>query len=165
MAGQSAQIWQAFLWGIPHQQRVGADCCSLLLQVRNCRIARIPTFNSYTKPNHNSIEPPFTAFLLSFLYIYYLSPSTSNLVVYVGRQNQKGSNPNEVNRGVTQIMSHPNYTRSTNDNDMCLLKLSSPVTFTNYIRPVCLAAPGSSFHAGTTSWVTGWGTIRSGGEI
>ncbi|XP_021429762.1 transmembrane protease serine 9 isoform X2 [Oncorhynchus mykiss] len=90
------------------------------------------------------------------------SPSTSNLVVYVGRQNQKGSNPNEVNRGVTQIMSHPNYTRSTNDNDMCLLKLSSPVTFTNYIRPVCLAAPGSSFHAGTTSWVTGWGTIRSG---
>ncbi|XP_035599093.1 polyserase-2-like isoform X4 [Oncorhynchus keta] len=72
MAGQSAQIWQAFLWGIPHQQRVGADCCSLLLQ------------------------------------------------------------------------------------------LSSPVTFTNYIRPVCLAAPGSSFHAGTTSWVTGWGTIRSG---
>nr|XP_029543713.1 polyserase-2-like isoform X3 [Oncorhynchus nerka] len=90
------------------------------------------------------------------------SPSTSNLVVYVGRQNQKGSNPNEVDRGVTQIMSHPNYTRSTNDNDMCLLKLSSPVTFTNYIRPVCLAAPGSSFHAGTTSWVTGWGTIRSG---
>uniref|UniRef100_A0A8C7GSJ6 Peptidase S1 domain-containing protein n=1 Tax=Oncorhynchus kisutch TaxID=8019 RepID=A0A8C7GSJ6_ONCKI len=108
MAGQSAQIWQAFLWGIPHQQRVGSDCCSLLLQ------------------------------------------------------NQKGSNPNEVDRGVTQIMSHPNYTRSTNDNDMCLLKLSSPVTFTNYIRPVCLAAPGSSFHAGTTSWVTGWGTIRSG---
>ncbi|XP_023850011.1 prostasin-like isoform X1 [Salvelinus sp. IW2-2015] len=90
------------------------------------------------------------------------SPSTSNLVVYVGRQNQKGSNPNEVDRAVTQIMSHPNYTKSTNDNDMCLLKLSSPVTFTNYIRPVCLAAPGSSFHAGTTSWVTGWGTIRSG---
>eukprot|EP00063_Salmo_salar_P074280 XP_014049115.1 PREDICTED: prostasin-like isoform X2 [Salmo salar] len=90
------------------------------------------------------------------------SPSTSNLVVYVGRQNQKGSNPNEVNRAVTQIMSHPNYTRRTNDNDMCLLKLSSPVTFTNYIRPVCLAAPGSSFHAGTTSWVTGWGTIRIG---
>uniref|UniRef100_A0A8C7MEI5 Peptidase S1 domain-containing protein n=1 Tax=Oncorhynchus kisutch TaxID=8019 RepID=A0A8C7MEI5_ONCKI len=76
---------------------------------------------------------------LFYIYIYYLSPSTSNL-----------------------IMSHPNYTRSTNDNDMCLLKLSSPVTFTNYIRPVCLAAPGSSFHAGTTSWVTGWGTIRSG---
>uniref|UniRef100_A0A4W5QZF4 Peptidase S1 domain-containing protein n=1 Tax=Hucho hucho TaxID=62062 RepID=A0A4W5QZF4_9TELE len=89
-------------------------------------------------------------------------PSTSNLVVYVGRLSQQGSNPNEVNRTVTQIIRHPNYTRSTEDNDMCLLKLSSTVTFTNFILPVCLAAPGSSFHAGATSWVTGWGSISSG---
>ncbi|XP_055745697.1 transmembrane protease serine 9-like [Salvelinus fontinalis] len=90
------------------------------------------------------------------------STSISNVVVYVGRLSQQGSNPNEVTRTVTQIIRHPNYTRSTHDNDMCLLKLSSTVTFTNFIRPVCLAAPGSSFHAGATSWVTGWGTIRSG---
>ncbi|XP_045077308.1 integumentary mucin C.1-like [Coregonus clupeaformis] len=48
---------------------------------------------------------------------------------------------------------------------MCLLKLSSPVTFTNHIRPVCLAAPGSSFYAGTTSWGTGCGTISSGENL
>ncbi|KAM9412514.1 transmembrane protease serine 9-like isoform 1-T1 [Salvelinus alpinus] len=90
------------------------------------------------------------------------STSTSNVVVYVGRLSQQGSNPNEVTRTVTQIIRHPNYTRSTSDNDMCLLKLSSTVTFTNFIRPVCLAAPGSSFHAGATSWVTGWGSIHSG---
>uniref|UniRef100_A0A4W5QQZ7 Peptidase S1 domain-containing protein n=1 Tax=Hucho hucho TaxID=62062 RepID=A0A4W5QQZ7_9TELE len=88
--------------------------------------------------------------------------STSNLVVYVGRLSQQGSNPNEVNRTVTQIIRHPNYISSTHDNDMCLLKLSSPVTFTNFIRPVCLAAPGSSFYAGATSWVTGWGSISTG---
>ncbi|XP_071027494.1 transmembrane protease serine 9-like [Oncorhynchus clarkii lewisi] len=88
--------------------------------------------------------------------------STSNLVVYLGRQNQQGSNPNEVSRTVTQIICHPNYISSTSDNDICLLKLSSSVTFTNYIRPVCLAAQGSSFYAGTTSWVTGWGTLSSG---
>uniref|UniRef100_A0A4W5QM67 Peptidase S1 domain-containing protein n=1 Tax=Hucho hucho TaxID=62062 RepID=A0A4W5QM67_9TELE len=91
--------------------------------------------------------------------------STSNLVVYVGRLSQQGSNPNEVNRTVTQIIRHPNYISSTHDNDMCLLKLSSPVTFTNFIRPVCLAAPGSSFYAGATSWVTGWGSISTGGEL
>ncbi|KAK6300037.1 hypothetical protein J4Q44_G00300700 [Coregonus suidteri] len=91
------------------------------------------------------------------------STSTSNLVVSVGRQSQEGSNPNEVSRTVTQIICHPNYISSTSDNDMCLLKLSSPVTFTNHIRPVCLAAPGSSFYAGTTSWGTGCaGTISSG---
>ncbi|XP_035656796.1 transmembrane protease serine 9-like [Oncorhynchus keta] len=90
------------------------------------------------------------------------SISTSNLLVYMGRLSQQGSNPNEVTRTVTQIILHPNYTRSTSDNDMCLLKLSSAVTFTNFIRPVCLAAPGSSFHAGATSWVTGWGSISRG---
>ncbi|CAB1341328.1 unnamed protein product, partial [Coregonus sp. 'balchen'] len=91
------------------------------------------------------------------------STSTSNLVVSLGRQSQQGSNPNEVSKTVAQIIRHPNYLSSTSDNDMCLLKLSSPVTFTNYIQPVCLAAPGSSFYAGTTSWVTGWGTTSSGG--
>ncbi|XP_064806124.1 transmembrane protease serine 9-like [Oncorhynchus masou masou] len=90
------------------------------------------------------------------------SISTSNLLVYVGRLSQQGSNPNEVTQTVTKIIIHPNYTRSTSDNDMCLLKLSSAVTFTNFIRPVCLAAPGSSFHAGATSWVTGWGSNSSG---
>uniref|UniRef100_UPI001EAED631 serine protease 27-like n=1 Tax=Oncorhynchus gorbuscha TaxID=8017 RepID=UPI001EAED631 len=90
------------------------------------------------------------------------SISTSNLLVYMGRLSQQGSNPNEVTRTVTQIILHPNYTRSTSDNDMCLLKLSFAVTFTNFIRPVCLAAPGSSFHDGATSWVTGWGRISSG---
>ncbi|XP_064844865.1 transmembrane protease serine 9-like isoform X1 [Oncorhynchus masou masou] len=93
------------------------------------------------------------------------STSISNVVVYLGRQNQQGSNPNEVSRTVTQIICHPNYISSTSDNDMCLLKLSSSVTFTNYIRPVCLAAQGSSFYAGTTSWVTGWGTLSSGGSL
>ncbi|XP_029491148.2 transmembrane protease serine 9-like [Oncorhynchus nerka] len=91
--------------------------------------------------------------------------SISNLVVYLGRQDQQGTNPNEVSRTVTQIICHPNYISSTSDNDMCLLKLSSSVTFTNYIRPVCLAAQGSSFYAGTTSWVTGWGTLSSGGSL
>ncbi|CAB1341368.1 unnamed protein product, partial [Coregonus sp. 'balchen'] len=135
MAGQSAEIWQTFLWGIPYQQRVGADCCSLLSQVRTHKKHR-------AQKNHTS---------------------TSNLVVSVGRQSQEGSNPNEVSRTVTQIICHPNYISSTSDNDMCLLKLSSPVTFTNHIRPVCLAAPGSSFYAGTTSWGTGCaGTISSG---
>uniref|UniRef100_A0A8C1ZJ04 Zgc:165423 n=1 Tax=Cyprinus carpio TaxID=7962 RepID=A0A8C1ZJ04_CYPCA len=44
---------------------------------------------------------------------------------------------------------------------MALLHLSSPVTFTNFIQPVCLAAEGSIFNS-DTMWVTGWGTIDSG---
>ncbi|XP_031416642.1 serine protease 33-like [Clupea harengus] len=88
--------------------------------------------------------------------------STSGLVVYLGRQNQEGSNSNEVSRTVSRIIRHPNYNSVTFDNDIALLQLSSSVTFTNFIRPICLAAAGSTFNRGTTSWVTGWGTIREG---
>ncbi|XP_069381653.1 transmembrane protease serine 9 [Paralichthys olivaceus] len=90
------------------------------------------------------------------------SPDPRNLLVYLGRQRQEGSNPNEVSRTVSQIINHPRYNSVPNDNDISLLKLSSPVTFTSYILPVCLAASDSVFHNGTDSWVTGWGNIGSG---
>ncbi|XP_071380795.1 tryptase-like, partial [Centroberyx affinis] len=80
--------------------------------------------------------------------------------IYLGRQRQHGSNPNEVMRNVTEIICHPdfdNLTDSNRDNDICLLKLSEPVNFSEYICPVCLAAANSTFYNGTLVWVTGWG--------
>uniref|UniRef100_A0A8C6TG95 Peptidase S1 domain-containing protein n=1 Tax=Neogobius melanostomus TaxID=47308 RepID=A0A8C6TG95_9GOBI len=64
----------------------------------------------------------------------------------------------------SNLINHESYNPSTNDNDIALLKMASTVTFTNYIRPVCLAASGSTFHAGTDSWITGWGSIGSGSK-
>ncbi|XP_070704723.1 trypsin-like isoform X1 [Pempheris klunzingeri] len=90
------------------------------------------------------------------------STSTDGLIVYLGRENQQLFNLNEQSRTVSQVINHPDYDDTPNNNDVSLLQLSSPVEFTNYIRPVCLAASGSVFEAGTTTWVTGWGTIRSG---
>ncbi|XP_034567394.1 transmembrane protease serine 9-like [Notolabrus celidotus] len=90
------------------------------------------------------------------------STSTSNLAVSLGRQSLEGSNPNAVTRTVVQIIRHPDYNTDTNENDISLLKLSSPVIFNNFILPVCLAEPGSSFFSGVNSWVTGWGNIGSG---
>ncbi|XP_062393862.1 mucin-17-like isoform X4 [Sardina pilchardus] len=90
------------------------------------------------------------------------SISASDLEVYLGRQNQEGSNPNEVKRTVSQIINHPSFNTFTFDNDIALLHLSAPVTFTDYIRPVCLAASGSVFLNGVDSWVTGWGNTAVG---
>ncbi|KAL6476707.1 hypothetical protein MHYP_G00152060 [Metynnis hypsauchen] len=73
------------------------------------------------------------------------------------------SNPNSVSRSVSQLIIHPNYSSSTNDNDIALLRLNSSVNFTNYITPVCLAAAGSTFFNGTLTWVTGWGNTATGG--
>ncbi|XP_042559193.1 transmembrane protease serine 9-like [Clupea harengus] len=90
------------------------------------------------------------------------STNPNGLTVYLGRQTQQGSNPNEVSRSLDRIVLHPNYDSDTSDNDIAMLRLSSPVQFSNFIRPVCLAASGSVFNNGTDSWVTGWGNIGEG---
>ncbi|KAM9715737.1 polyserase-2 [Menidia menidia] len=81
--------------------------------------------------------------------------------VSLGRQTLRGENPNEISRTVSRVIIHPGY-GSAYDHDIALLRLSSPVEFTAYVRPVCLAASGSVFSSGTASWVTGWGSVREG---
>lgn len=41
--------------------------------------------------------------------------------------------------------------------DLALVKLNAPVTYTDYISPVCLPAANHSLEPGTTCYVTGWG--------
>ena len=101
---------------------------------------------------------------MSVIVSLFFRASLTNLIVYLGRETQDSVNTNEVSRSVTQIINHPDYNADTNDNDISLLQLASSVDFTNYIRPVCLAAAGSVFAAGTNTWVTGWGDIQSDGE-
>ncbi|KAF5903223.1 transmembrane protease serine 9-like, partial [Clarias magur] len=43
-----------------------------------------------------------------------------------------------------------------------LEQLSSTVSFSNYITPICLAATGSTFNNGTLIWITGWGNTGNG---
>lgn len=83
-------------------------------------------------------------------------------MVYLGRLTQNGSNPHETSRTVIKVIKHPKH--NSLDQKLALVKLSSPVTFTDYIKPVCLAAAGSVFVDGTESWVTGWGIIGVDGE-
>ncbi|KAL1262254.1 hypothetical protein QQF64_007519, partial [Cirrhinus molitorella] len=78
--------------------------------------------------------------------------------VFNVRTTQLGQNPNEIVRDVQNIY-HPNFVWNTGDNDIALLQLSSPVTFTNFIKPVTLAAKNSNFPSGTKCWITGWGEI------
>ncbi|KAM6959267.1 transmembrane protease serine 9-like, partial [Aplochiton taeniatus] len=90
------------------------------------------------------------------------STSTAGYTVYLGRQDQQGANLNQQSRSLAMVLRHPDYNATTNDNDIALLQLSSAVGFTDYIKPVCLAEPGSSFYTDLNTWVTGWGKIGSG---
>uniref|UniRef100_A0A673L6H3 Chymotrypsin like n=1 Tax=Sinocyclocheilus rhinocerous TaxID=307959 RepID=A0A673L6H3_9TELE len=56
-----------------------------------------------------------------------------------------------------QVITHPFYSSTTINNDIALLKLSSPVTLTPRISPVCLAPSTINILPGTRCFATGWG--------
>lgn len=85
----------------------------------------------------------------------------SDWTLYLGRETQAGLNANEVSRSLTQIIVHPNYNNTLFNNDIALMKLNAQVTFTNFIRPICLASNASQFFNDTSCWITGWGKVTS----
>ncbi|XP_067307730.1 chymotrypsin-like protease CTRL-1 [Pseudorasbora parva] len=58
---------------------------------------------------------------------------------------------------IAKAITHPYYNSQTFNNDVTLLKLSSPAQLTSRISPVCLAASSTSIPSGTRCVTTGWG--------
>ena len=50
-------------------------------------------------------------------------------------------------------------------NDFSILTLTSPVTFTNTVKPACLPSDTSANYEGQTAIVTGWGTTSFQGSL
>ncbi|XP_071316596.1 transmembrane protease serine 2 [Trachinotus anak] len=66
-------------------------------------------------------------------------------------------------KAVHKIINHAEYDSETNDNDIALLKLSTPLTFSRTVKPVCLPNFGVNLSAQRQAWITGWGALRSSG--
>ncbi|AWP17635.1 putative polyserase-2-like [Scophthalmus maximus] len=81
--------------------------------------------------------------------------------IYLGKETQSGPNVHEVSRKVSQVIVHPDYNNSYLNNDIALMKLSSVVSFTDYIKPICLAGNSSQFFNSTICWATGWGKLSN----
>lgn len=68
-----------------------------------------------------------------------------------------------VARKVSKIAVHPQYNTKTHDYDIAMVKLASPVNFTDNIQPICL--PPTDFNAtGKMATVAGWGATAEDGE-
>ncbi|XP_051521960.1 suppressor of tumorigenicity 14 protein homolog isoform X1 [Myxocyprinus asiaticus] len=89
----------------------------------------------------------------------------SNWMTYSGLRDQKIQDNTVQQRTLKTIITHPNYEPMSYDYDISLLELSQPLNFTNTVRPICLPAPSHLFAAGTSCFVTGWGTLREGGTV
>ncbi|KAJ4940197.1 hypothetical protein JOQ06_026506 [Pogonophryne albipinna] len=84
----------------------------------------------------------------------------SSYVVYVGRYRLNGWNLHESTYSVSRVVIPSGYSEPHNGKDLALVQLSSPVTWSDYVQPVCLPDSGTLFPGGLLCFVTGWGNVR-----
>lgn len=64
---------------------------------------------------------------------------------------------------VAQIIKHKDFSQQTLHNDVAILRLATPVTYTKTVRAVCMAASSRRVRQGTVATVVGWGLTSDTG--
>merc|ERR1719445_1200981 len=67
-------------------------------------------------------------------------------------------------RRIRRIIDHPQYNSGTMAYDFSILELESPFTLDDCIGTVCLPGDNEVLYGGETCFITGWGTLNSGGS-
>jgi len=83
--------------------------------------------------------------------------------VVLGDYKPKQTSGKEQRRKAVQVIRHPGYNQNTMNWDLAMVKLSSPVSMSDCVGTVCLPS-GGDVSPGTSCWITGWGTLKSGGS-
>nr|XP_028702414.1 putative trypsin-6 [Macaca mulatta] len=87
----------------------------------------------------------------------------SHIEVRLGEHNIEVLEGNEQFINATKIIRHPKYNGNTLNNDIMLIKLSTPAVINDYVSTISL--PNAPPAAGTECLISGWGnTLSSGGE-
>jgi len=89
--------------------------------------------------------------------IYY---ERKDLKVVIGAHNVNDATVHSV--PVSYINVDPDYATAPYDNDMSILTLAQPVTFSDTVSPACLPSDGTQDYAGQEATVIGWGIIEDG---
>ncbi|XP_065211110.1 uncharacterized protein LOC135839142 [Planococcus citri] len=80
-----------------------------------------------------------------------------DLLLHLGDHNLMTTNETvHVSRGVKQILFHSHFHPFLLDNDIALLELNEPVTFSDNIQPICLPDPNETYTSKKAT-VVGWG--------
>ncbi|XP_046639878.1 trypsin alpha-3-like [Daphnia pulicaria] len=87
--------------------------------------------------------------------------STTKFSVTANTTSLRGG-ANAVTRRVRKFVVHGSYNSKTNDNDIALLALSSPIKNVAFVK---LPPASAGTYAGNSAVIAGWGTTSSGGRI
>jgi len=88
--------------------------------------------------------------------------TSSSISIAVGDWRRSAASDVRQVLDVSLIKSHENYKPSTTENDVALIKVSTPIDFNDDVQPVC-APDSSKDYAWNLVQCAGWGTLRSGG--
>lgn len=83
--------------------------------------------------------------------------------VVAGKAGLGTTQATEQNRWASQVFQHPGYGSGPTRWDLALIRLESPMEMGACTGTVCLPTEGNDVAPGTQCWITGWGTLRSGG--
>uniref|UniRef100_A0A3Q2XQV0 trypsin n=1 Tax=Hippocampus comes TaxID=109280 RepID=A0A3Q2XQV0_HIPCM len=86
----------------------------------------------------------------------------SRVEVRLGEHNIRVTEGTEQFIRSSRVIRHPRYSSYNIDNDIMLIKLSSPATLNQHVKTVAL--PSSCASAGTMCKVSGWGNTMSSSE-
>lgn len=91
-------------------------------------------------------------------------PPFPGLRVILGEFDVENIDGHEVQKTISEVCMHHAYDHSIYNNDIALLRFSTPLPgFNETMSPVCLPTASSSFPPGTTCSVTGWGKTSQSG--
>lgn len=124
VAGQSSDWGETRLWRLHHQPSLDRIRCTLLRRVSFCPLQPFTILHRET------------LLLIALLCVFggsYFSPRIWR--VHAGDVSLDRMSL-EVGTRVERIISHPKYNTDTNNNDIALLKLSTPLTFSSKYSPV-----------------------------
>ncbi|KAG9263113.1 transmembrane protease serine 2 [Astyanax mexicanus] len=103
-----------------------------------------------------------SSWIVSAAHCFQSRPDPSQWTVFAGflTRNEMRSSPGN---SVSHIISHAGYDSRTNDNDIALMKLSTPLRLSSSVGPVCLPSAGLDFSAPRECYITGFGALFSQG--
>ncbi|XP_041851355.1 transmembrane protease serine 5 isoform X2 [Melanotaenia boesemani] len=94
----------------------------------------------------------------------YRLPQVSSWVVYAGIVTRSSAKmAQHTGYAVEKIIYNKNYNHRTHDSDIALMKLQTPLNFSDAIRPICLPQYDYDIPGGTQCWISGWGYTQPDG--
>ncbi|XP_051770718.1 prostasin [Ctenopharyngodon idella] len=86
----------------------------------------------------------------------------SSYIIYAGRQQLNGWNPDQTSHRIRHVVVPLGYTDPQLGQDIALVELATPIVWSDRIQPVCLPNANAEFNSDMKCMITGWGNIRDG---